>query len=139
MKKTDQVAAIEQANGEKLSPDDYTARQLDELRAIAEQGGATLEVFQTQRHAFDALREQAEESMTRVEYTGQTAGSIRLESGTVLVTHIEPSDVLEPEGDEQRAALLATGYFTPTRKRATTDTTTDAPIESAVPDPQESA
>ncbi|CAM3266141.1 hypothetical protein DESA109040_05895 [Deinococcus saxicola] len=76
---------------------------------------------------------------TRVQYIGQTAGSIRLEDGTVLVHHVEPGDVLDPETAKDRHALLDTGHFELTRKRATTDTTTDAPIESAVPDPQESA
>lgn len=62
-------------------------------------------------------------ALTRVEYTGQTAGSIRLDDGTVLVAHVEPGDVLDPETPQTRQALLATGHFQLTRRRATPSST----------------
>lgn len=61
--------------------------------------------------------------LTRVEYTGQTAGSIRALDGTVLVAHVEPGDVLDPETTQARKELLATGHFQLTRRRATADGT----------------
>lgn len=65
--------------------------------------------------------------LTRVEYTGQTAGSIRDDkTGAVLVRHVEPRDVIEPADDKERKALIDSGHFVLTRHRATTDTTTDA-------------
>ncbi|MDV6376246.1 hypothetical protein [Deinococcus arenicola] len=64
--------------------------------------------------------------MTRVQFIGGTAGSIRdPEDGTVLVRHVEPGDVLEPDSAQARRALLNTGHFELTRRRATTDPTTD--------------
>ena len=63
----------------------------------------------------------------------------RDEDGTVLVHHIEPGDVLEPDSAKTRKALLDTRHFELTRKRATTDATTDAPLETAVANPEEQA
>lgn len=59
--------------------------------------------------------------LARLEYTGQTAGTIRNFDGVILVQHVNPGDILEPESDEQRQALLDSGHFVATRRRATAD------------------
>ena len=75
--------------------------------------------------------------LTRVEYTGQTAGSIRTLEGQVLVRHVEPGDVIEPADDKERKALIDSGHFVLTRHRATTDTTTDAETRRIAEDAKE--
>lgn len=62
-------------------------------------------------------------ALTRVAYTGRTAGTVTDADGRVLVRHIEPGDVLEPETAKERKALLDSGHFELTRSRATTDGT----------------
>lgn len=62
-------------------------------------------------------------ALTRVAYTGRTAGTVTDREGQVLVQHIEPGEVLEPETTRERQALLKTGHFELTRSRATTDGT----------------
>lgn len=56
---------------------------------------------------------------TRIEYTSNTAGSIRDSKGDLLLAHVDPGDVIEPETAKLRRQLLDTGHFQPSRRALT--------------------
>ena len=56
---------------------------------------------------------------TRIEYTSNTSGSIRDSKGELLLAHVDPGDVLEPDTAKLRKALLDTGHFQLTRRALT--------------------
>ena len=56
---------------------------------------------------------------TRIEYTSNTSGSIRDGKGDLLLAHVDPGDVIEPETAKLRRQLLDTGHFQPSRRALT--------------------